>query len=145
MTSLQNNATKSSSNQAVRENRGLAKDRWLNRLLQTADSQTNECTLLSQMIEVSEGNIDEINPIVARTVGLPNREVKQEKIRVEIPRDEIERIKDKRTKVRFNNLTDMYVTTTTGFPNATCLLTYIMVVVNSNLDEMEKRQLTLVG
>jgi hypothetical protein len=129
-----NDATTS---QHKRQNRGLAKDRWLNQLLQRVDSLSNECMLLSQMIEVAEGNINEINPVVAQTSGLPIDRLQQEKIRVEIPKEAYEKVIDKRTRVRFNDLTDSYVKTTTGFSSVSILLAFIFVVTNGNINQVE--------
>jgi DDE superfamily endonuclease len=134
-----NNDIAASSQQPVRENRGLAKDRWLNRILQEVDTSNNECILLSQMLEVQEGNIDIINPVVARSAGLSFNEV-HERIRVEIIKDEdeLKMEKDKRVKVRFNDLTDVYVKTITGFPSAACMMAFIMVVTFGNIQQIEQ-------
>jgi hypothetical protein len=65
-------------------NRGLGNDRWLRRQLEE-NQEIRDSLWLSQMMEMEEGNLNDINPTVARAAGMCI-DTKKNKIRVEFPR-----------------------------------------------------------
>jgi hypothetical protein len=82
------------------DNRGLGSDRWLRRQLET-NEDLRASLWMSQMLENKEGNLEAINPTVAKSAGIScTNQNKNTRIKVEYPRLSKQET-HKRTAVRF--------------------------------------------
>jgi DDE superfamily endonuclease len=96
-------------------------------------------------MEVNEGNINEINPTVAKNIGLDIFErnngykVSYSKSIPKMKDGKECEIKDNRTVVRLCDLNNKNVKTTTGFPTVFSMLSFIVVLTDGKIAEIERK------
>jgi DDE superfamily endonuclease len=91
--------------------------------------------VLTQMLELEEGNVSIINPTVAKAAGIPMQNNQPTSIRVIVPKTLGEEKEAERTSVRFTNES---IKITTGFPSVAMFLSYIMVATNGDIELIEQ-------
>jgi hypothetical protein len=124
------------------ENRGLARDRFINNQLQRISEVNENAIVMSQMLEVEEGNVDQINPVVARVAGINVVDEGPTSIRVILPKSLGTMKETKRTSVRFNDLTNHVIKVTTGFPTVAMFLSSIIIATNGDISLIENNKTT---
>jgi hypothetical protein len=119
-----------SSSALQNNNRGLGNDRWLRRQLEE-NEEIRASLWMSQMLENEEGNLKAINPAVAKAAGISlTNQNRNNRIRgAEYPQLS-KQDTDIRTAVRFCDLTDDLVKTTTGFPSVMMMMGFIILINN---------------
>jgi hypothetical protein len=123
-------------------NQGLGSDGWLRRQLEE-NKEIRASLWMSQMLENQEGNLEAINPAVAKAAGISyTNNNRNNRIQVEYPRLTKQET-DKRTAVRFCDLTDDLITTTTGFPSVMMMMGFIILINNGNVQEIRHTETTL--
>jgi DDE superfamily endonuclease len=137
----------------IRPNKGLGTDRRLIRqvgmfrqsVFDSRGQAEGEATLLlTQVLEQSEGNTDQINPVVAQTMGLTNT-TKPERLRVKFSRCTTMRRNDgnddnmQETKrvVRLSDLNKIMIKAFTGFSTVMSFLSFIVIICEGSIEEME--------
>jgi hypothetical protein len=116
----------------IRENRGLGSDWLIARQLQSIDNNTG--LLLTQIYEHAEGNLQVINPTIARAAGI-EVVASSEKIRVEVPQN-LGMLEQEETVVRLNDLSDDLVKITTGFPTVILMVSFIILVNKGKIQDI---------
>jgi hypothetical protein len=121
---------------SIREIKGSAIDRAINRMLLSTMEDNQASIILTQILENQEGNIEDINPAVARTAGI-NNNPKPTKIIVIMPKS-LQYEDDNKTAVRFCDLSNKMIKITTGFPSIALMLNFIIIINNGDIIEVQK-------
>jgi hypothetical protein len=122
-----------------RKNKGLSTDRFLSRQIESIRNEPSGDTmlLLSQLLEAQEGNIESINPNVAKAAGIISSKNRQS-MKVEIPQVFAEK-EEQSTVVRYTHLTTKMVKRTTGFSSVASFLAFIIIVNDADQKKIERR------
>jgi DDE superfamily endonuclease len=134
----------------TRTNRGLGHDRMINRLIQTMGQ---EALAMLQVFEEMEGNTTTINATVSGNIGLIHHQVDNRRTHVIFPsltsakiitEDRVIKNKNKRKRESINrrkiileDLDDVTIKLSTGFPSIMTMLAFIAIVAEGNPENIE--------